>query len=150
MIIVNAYFNGWPSLFPQHGPGRKHERAIVLDAWQREIVERHPAEFVRGCIDSDGCRHRRIVAKRDYPAYSFKNASEDILESFTWACDLLDVRWRRSNRETISIARRADVARLDYLFEWAPAQLAFALTAPTAFRPRPETPPRQAPHAALR
>jgi len=29
---------------------------------------------------------------------------------------MLGVRWRRANREKISIARRADVARLDALF----------------------------------
>ena len=27
---------------PQHGPGRKHERPIVLEAWQREIVDAFP------------------------------------------------------------------------------------------------------------
>ena len=31
------------------------------------------------------------------------------------ACDLAGLRWRRSNRETITIARRHDVARLDEL-----------------------------------
>jgi hypothetical protein len=31
---------------------------------------------------------------------------------FATACDLAGLRWRRSNRETISIARRHDVARL--------------------------------------
>jgi hypothetical protein len=25
--------------FPQHGPGRKHERPIVLEPWQLEIVD---------------------------------------------------------------------------------------------------------------
>jgi hypothetical protein len=136
MVIVNAYFNDWPRLFPQHAPGRKHERLIVLDGWQRDIVERHPAEFARGCIDSDGCRHRRFVAGRDYPAYSFANASEDILRIFTWACDVLGVRWRRANRQNISIARRADVARLDRLFGWAPQQLGLPLTASASVRPR--------------
>lgn len=136
MVIVNAYFNGWPRLFPQHGPGPKHGRSIVLEGWQRSIVARYTAEFVRGCIDSDGCRHRRIVAGRDYPAYSFANTSEDILGIFTSACDVLGIGWRRANRGTISIARRADVARLDRLFQWAPQQLALPLTAPTPFRPR--------------
>jgi hypothetical protein len=136
MVIVNAYFNDWPRLFPQHGAGRKHVRSIVLEAWQRKIVERYTAEFVRGCIDSDGCRHRRIVAGRDYPAYSFANASEDILGIFTWACDVLGIGWRRANRGTVSIARRADVARLDRQFEWAPQQLALPLTAATPFHPR--------------
>jgi len=47
--------------------------------------------FVRGCIESDGCRHRRIVNGKDYPAYSFDNRSEDILTLFTWACGLIGI-----------------------------------------------------------
>ena len=113
VVIVNAYANAWPILFPQHGAGRKHLRPIVLEPWQRRIVEQHPAEFFRGCIESDGCRHRRIVAGRNYPAYSFTNHSEDILRLFAWACGLIGVRARRSNRVIVSVARRADVARLD-------------------------------------
>jgi hypothetical protein len=115
-IAVSCYFKGWPWLFPQHGPGRKHTRRIILEAWQQRLVCRYPEEFVRGCLESDGCRHRRIVNGRNYPAYSFKNRSEDILGLFTGACDMLGVRWRRANHETISIARRHDVARLDTLF----------------------------------
>lgn len=75
VTIVNAYSNAWPILFPQHGSGHKHERAIVLERWQQGMVEKHPVEFLRGCIDSDGCRHRRVVAGRNYPAYSFTNYS---------------------------------------------------------------------------
>ena len=116
-VIVNAYSNAWPILFPQHGPGRKHLRPIILESWQREIIERHPTEFVRGCLESDGCRHRRLVGGRNYPAYSFKNHSADILALFVWACGLLGLRPRRANRVTISIARRADVARLDHVVE---------------------------------
>jgi hypothetical protein len=126
VVIVNAYANAWPILFPQHGAGRKHLRPIVLEPWQRSIVEQHPAEFFRGCIESDGCRHRRIVAGRNYPAYSFTNHSEDILGLFAWACGLIGVRPRRSNRVIVSIARRADVARVDALMahETVPAPAA--------------------------
>ena len=41
-------------LFPQHGPGRKHERPIVLAAWQDEVVRAHPGHFLRGLLHSDG------------------------------------------------------------------------------------------------
>ena len=44
--IVSAYANAWPLLFSQHGTGRKHERPIVLEPWQRSIVEQRPAEFL--------------------------------------------------------------------------------------------------------
>jgi hypothetical protein len=92
VTIVNACSNAWPILFPQHGRGRKHERPFVLEPWQRAIVEEHPAEFLRGCLESDGCTHRRVVAGRNYPAYSFTNHSPDILELFVWACRLAGLR----------------------------------------------------------
>ena len=111
--IVTAYWGGWPALFPQHGPGRKHSRTIALEPWQDKLVAAHPDQFVRGWIHSDGCRHRRIVNGKNYPAYAFSNRSSDILMLFVWACELLGLRAIRSSRIAISIARRPDVARLD-------------------------------------
>ena len=55
-VMAQSHWQHWPCLFPQHGPGRKHERPIVLDDWQREIVEDHPGPFLRGLFHSDGCR----------------------------------------------------------------------------------------------
>lgn len=115
VVIVNAYSNAWPTLFPQHGAGRKNLRAIVLEPWQRHIVEQYTVEFLRGCIESDGCRHRRIVGGRNYPAYSFTNYSDDILRLFLWACERIGLRPRRTSRVVVSIARRGDVSRLDDL-----------------------------------
>jgi hypothetical protein len=37
-------------VFPQHGPGRKHERPIRLEPWQELIVAAHPKAMVRGLI----------------------------------------------------------------------------------------------------
>jgi hypothetical protein len=76
---VSSYSRHWPTIFPQHGPGLKHTRRIALTAWQEAIVREFPSEFLRGCLESDGCRHRRIVNGKDYPAYSFTNHSDDIL-----------------------------------------------------------------------
>jgi hypothetical protein len=86
--IVTAYWGGWPSMLPQHGPGRKHSRKIALEPWQEKLVAAHPDQFVRGCIHSDGCRHRRIVNGKNYLAYAFSNRSSDILELFAWTCQL--------------------------------------------------------------
>src|SRR5258705_11007674 len=33
-VRVASMAKAWYDLFPQHGPGRKHERAIVLARWQ--------------------------------------------------------------------------------------------------------------------
>jgi hypothetical protein len=115
IVEVTSYFRGWPALFPQCGPGRKNSRLIELAFWQQILVRLYPEQFIRGCIDSDGCRHRRIVRGKNYPAYSFNNSSDDILSLFCWACSLASIRWRRANTFTISIARRPDVARMDTL-----------------------------------
>lgn len=121
--VVQSSWVHWPCLFPQHGPGRKHERPIVLEDWQRAIVEAHPADFLRGLFHSDGCRVRnwatRDVAGRrkryDYPRWQFVNASADIRELCCWTLDLVDVAWRQSGPRTISVSTRAGVARLDGL-----------------------------------
>jgi hypothetical protein len=132
---VVCYSTLWPTMIPQHGPGRKHHRSIRLTPWQEAIVRKHPSEFLRGCLESDGCRHRRIVNGRDYPAYAFTNHSLDILELVMWVCRLLGVGCRRTSRWNLSIARRPDVARLDRLFGWK-RQLAFPFIAASAFHPR--------------
>jgi hypothetical protein len=53
--IISVYCTHLACLFPQHGPGRKHRRAIALEQWQTAILEREPWRFLRGCIRSDGC-----------------------------------------------------------------------------------------------
>jgi hypothetical protein len=111
----------WPCLFPQHGPGRKHERPIVLEPWQREIIEADPRPFLRGLFHSDGCRItnwtvRRLAAgpkRYEYPRYFFSNESADIIGLCTWALDLLGIAWRRPRYNAVSVARREAVAALD-------------------------------------
>lgn len=123
-VVVTAYSSRWPEAFPQHGPGRKHDRTIALADWQEQIVDAHPGAFIRGLLESDGCRcvnrfsttlPSGRVATYAYPRYFFSNESEDIRRLFCDACDRLGIRWTQSNRRNISIARRADVARLDEL-----------------------------------
>src|SRR5262245_37212643 len=111
--IVRMYWGGWPTLLPQHGKGRKHTRRIALEPWQETLVASHADQVLRGLIHSDGCRHRRIVRGKNYPAYAFSNRSSDILELFAWTCRLLGLHAMRSSQIAISIARRPDVARLD-------------------------------------
>lgn len=72
--FVRAYWGGWPAMLPQHGAGKKHSRKIALEPWQEKLVAAHPDQFVRGCIHSDGCRHRRIVRGKNYPAYAFSQS----------------------------------------------------------------------------
>jgi hypothetical protein len=112
-----SYWKHWPCLFPQHGPGRKHERRIALVPWQQQLVDAHPKQLVRGLIHSDGSRHINRIKhpKRtyEYARYEFTNRSDDIRRIFCAACDQIGAQWRVMNRESISVARRASVARLD-------------------------------------
>ncbi len=118
-IVVSSYSTHWPCLFPQHGPGRKHERSIVLEPWQRTIaLDEFPASFVRGLIHSDGWRgvNRSRGANGtvyEYSRYQFCNRSDDIQRLFVEACDRLGVQAKQMNRWTVAVSTRADVARLD-------------------------------------
>ncbi len=95
-------------MFPQHGPGRKHERRIALASWQQRIVDAYPRQLLRGLIHSDGCRvmNRVWKGKYEYPRYFFTNVSADILQIFRDTCDAIGVPHRDSKWNTISIARR--------------------------------------------
>jgi hypothetical protein len=112
---VEVYSNWlhWPCLFPQHGRGPKHLRPIRLEDWQAMIVAQHPGLLLRGLIHSDGYRGLNIVKGKGYPRYMFTNTSPDIRGIFCRACDVYGVRWRPMTWKTTSIARAADVARLD-------------------------------------
>ncbi|MEU9835820.1 helix-turn-helix domain-containing protein [Streptosporangium sp. NPDC048047] len=118
---INSFSKHWPHLFPQHGPGKKQDRLIKLEEWQQQIVDANPGSLVRGLMHSDGCRLvNRVKGKSgnetryyEYPRYLFVNESRDILRLCEEALDLLDVKWRYSKPNTISVARREAVARLD-------------------------------------
>lgn len=120
-LVTTMSWKHWPCLIPQHGPGRKHERPMVLEDWQRELVGRHPGRFLRGLFHSDGCRFTnwttREVAGRqkryEYPRYMFTNKSADILALCGWALDLLQIEWRMASHKNLSVARRDSVRKLD-------------------------------------
>jgi hypothetical protein len=110
---VASYSKHWPCLFPQHGPGKKHERTIELTAWQQELVDLDPRPLVRGLLHSDGCRVLNWVNGTPYPRYHFSNVSADIRGIFGRACEQLGIEWRPNNRWSLSVAKRDSVAFLD-------------------------------------
>ncbi|WP_329563269.1 helix-turn-helix domain-containing protein [Kitasatospora sp. NBC_01266] len=122
---VKVYSMHLPCLFPQHGPGKKHDRPIVLAPWQQDIVAAHPWHLLRGLIHSDGCRIvnwatrtvNGVVRRHEYPRYFFTNKSTDIIGIFTDTLDTVGVQWKAAHRTNgavnISIARRASVALMD-------------------------------------
>lgn len=119
VVNVQAYSTHWRCLFPQAAPGKKHERQIVLEDWQEQIaLVEHPRAFLRGLVQSDGCRSINRVRGAngqpyEYPRYQFSNRSDDIRFLFARACDVVGVDWKRMNAVNIAVSRRASVALLD-------------------------------------
>jgi hypothetical protein len=119
-VNTTVSWKHWPCLFPQHGPGRKHERRLRVEEWQQDIVQAHLADFLRGALPLRRMPGRhgvtRIVAgerkRYDYPRWQFVNHSDDIRRFCTDALDLLEIPWRRSNRYCVSVSTRAGVALL--------------------------------------
>lgn len=65
-------------LFP-HGDGKKHTRKIELTQWQSKIIDEFPKEFIKGMIESDGCRFApRKKQCPTYIIYQFSNCSIDL------------------------------------------------------------------------
>jgi hypothetical protein len=113
-VEVSAFSKSWPCLFPQHGPGKKHERSITLSGWQTQLIDRMPQPLLRGLIHSDGCRFTNTGRNNwSFPRYAFSQKSDDIRAIFCETCDRVGLRWTRSGERTIYVSRKADVQLLD-------------------------------------
>ena len=120
--VIGICHPGVGSAFPQHGPGRKHSRTIVLAEWQCKITRQYPEALIRGLIHSDGCRvENRFrtslpsgrVAQYSYVRYFFSNLSADIRAIFIDHCEVLGIRVTQSNHRNLSISHRKSVALMD-------------------------------------
>jgi LAGLIDADG-like domain len=112
-VDVSHYSKHWPCFFPQHGAGKKHTRRIELEPWQELLVQQATEEFIRGLIDSDGCRvvanDRGVRSVR----YHFSNRSEDIRALFRSALGKLGIPWTRLSEYQVAVYRKAAVTRFD-------------------------------------
>jgi hypothetical protein len=109
MVTLHAYHGHWTCLFPQHGPGKKHDREIVLEDWQSAALKAAPWPFLRGCIRSDGCVYINRTGRYEYESYDFANLSRGILELFASKCDRVGVE-NRAYEKCVRIYRRPSVA----------------------------------------
>jgi hypothetical protein len=110
--------------FPQHGPGPKHLRPIVLTDWQLELTHNHPGALIRGLIHSDGCRAINQfktklpsgrIAEYSYVRYFFSNHSADIRQIFSDHCAVLGIRVTQCNHRNLSVSHRKSTAILEEL-----------------------------------
>jgi hypothetical protein len=88
-------------------------RPIRLEPWHEVLVKEATEEFVRGLIDSDGCRvvanDRGVRSVR----YHFSNRSDDIRGLFCSTLDEPGIPWTRPRWFEVAVYRKAAVARLD-------------------------------------
>jgi hypothetical protein len=116
-VHVSIYSSHLRCLFPQDGAGPKHLRPIVLEDWQQDEIAKAPWDFLRGCIRSDGCCFVNRTGPYEYLTYDFSNMSQDIVQIFTAACDLVGVEYRVANGNAkglwdVRINRRRSVAAM--------------------------------------
>lgn len=122
-VAISLYCSHLACLLPQHGSGRKHERRIVLEPWQQELLEIAPWSFIKACIRTDGCAfiNRTDIHRPqpyEYLSYAFSNKSKDIIDLFVGACDLAGVQGcrvtynKRRDIWHIRINRRESVQRM--------------------------------------
>jgi hypothetical protein len=109
MVTLHSYHRHWACLFPQHGPGKKHDRPIRLEPWQKKLVAHAPFALLRGLIRSDGCVFVNRTGKYEYESYEFANLSRGILELFAETCAFVGLQCR-VYKSSVRINRRASVA----------------------------------------
>ena len=85
--------------------------------WQKNVVGEEPKRFLRGLLHSDGSRFVNRVMRKGkvypYVRYTFVNESAEIMNFCRGALDQLGIAWRMARPNTLSVARRETVARLD-------------------------------------
>lgn len=116
-VDLSVYSSHLRCLLPQHGPGKKHGRAIKPELWQWAILAAAPWPFIRGCIRTDGCVFVNRTGPYEYLSYAFSNKSKDIALVLSKALDFAGVRHRLTDSGSraiwqLRINRRADVARV--------------------------------------
>jgi hypothetical protein len=118
-VEIYLYSTILPKLFPQHGPGKKHLRKIELLDWQEKILAKYPKMFIKGLIESDGCRFNATSSKRKYDfkaRYQFTNYSLDIQDLFINYCWLLGLNLKRNENKfykNIYVYKKRDVDFFD-------------------------------------
>jgi hypothetical protein len=110
-LVLWVYNSHLSCLFPQAGPGKKHERSVALEEWQIDRVLAAPWAFLRGCIRSDGCAFINRTGPYEYLSYAFTNLSGDIQNLFVATCLFLDLA-ARPGKKHIRINKRDSVARM--------------------------------------
>jgi DNA-binding transcriptional regulator WhiA len=113
-IHLSVYYSGLPIVFPHTGEGKKHDRPIVLEQWQKDILD--PTQFLKGLFHSDGSYY----LSRGNGYYNFTNFSKDIIELYKSTCDKLELSYAevnyKSGKNVINHNKRDVVKKMMKMF----------------------------------
>lgn len=117
MKIVISYNQNLLLLFPQHGPGEKYTRKLELADWQKKIIQKYPEQFIRGCIQSDGCIYWQVIGNHSYKRYNYVNKSSDIMDFFLFACECVGIKKEKylSPKRQVFVAQNFSKNDIDIL-----------------------------------
>ena len=91
---VSIYSNVLPTLFPQHGTGKKHSRDVSLKDNQQWLFDDQYAKILlAGLHDSDGC----FYSEGKYDRFMFTNTSDDIIRIYKKILDMYNIHYTESS-----------------------------------------------------
>ena len=92
-LDVSVYSTLLPYLFPQMGAGMKHSRPILLEGWQKELLDGREPLLLKGLFHSDGSFYIAKQQQRCYYRYQFTNTSADIITLFKDCLEKLKIEY---------------------------------------------------------
>jgi hypothetical protein len=123
-VNVKVTITDYIHLFPQYGIGLKHHRSIVLNNFQKFLVNKYCITFIKGLIYSDGsiCYTYTNPKYKDklYKTITFSNKSKDIFELLLSSLDKVGIHKQLPNITKegiykISIRSKQDIDLLEFL-----------------------------------
>ena len=117
MVVLWAYSSHLTCLFPQHGAGKKHERPIVLEPWQQELVDAAPVGVPSRLHPLRRLRLRQPDrAATSTSATTSATSRQDILGLFEAPAWSLGLRPRRyARRESASTGARTSALLVEHV-----------------------------------
>jgi hypothetical protein len=97
--VISLYSTNLLKLFPQHDIGKKHERQIVIEDWQNDIINEYNEDFLKGLIYTDGC----FYYSGKYERCNFTNKSLDIINLCSESMKKLNINHKIRTRNSESV-----------------------------------------------
>jgi DNA-binding transcriptional regulator WhiA len=109
--VIGIYDKNLPLYFPQHAPGKKHDRKIKLADYQRDNLDYE--NLMKGLWVSDGSYY---LAQKKYECYNFTNKSTDIISLFEECLNSFNIAYRKRMKKNgvwiLEITKKSEVSKM--------------------------------------